>query len=98
LASGPGKFGISKARIIFVDSDTYSSSIEALTFCIEIVQLGTFIILDDYYSYKGSSSKGVTRAFNEFLTDSGVSVRRVFTYGMGGAVFIISDLNQDQDG
>ena len=97
LASGPSKFGINKARIIFVDSDTYSSSIEALTFCKEILQLGTFIILDDYYSYKGSSSKGVTRAFNEFLIDSGVSVRRVFTYGMGGAVFIISDLNQDQD-
>ena len=32
LASGPDTFGIKKARIIFVDSDTYSSSREALTF------------------------------------------------------------------
>jgi hypothetical protein len=55
------------------------------------VQLGTFIILDDYYSYKGSTSKGVTKAFDEFLSNTGIKVRRVFTYGMGGAVFVVSE-------
>ena len=91
LSSGPSRFGIEKARIIFVDSDTYSSSSEALVFCETIVQLGTFIILDDYYSYKGSSSKGVAKAFEEFTDKTGISVRRVFTYGMGGAVFVVSE-------
>jgi hypothetical protein len=91
LSLGPSGLGIDKARIIFVDSDTYSSSSEALTFCESIVQLGTFIILDDYYSYKGSTSKGVTKAFDEFLSNTGIKVRRVFTYGMGGAVFVVSE-------
>jgi O-methyltransferase len=92
LSLGPEEFGIEKARIIFVDSDTYSSSSEALTFCENIVQLGTFIILDDYYSYKGSKSKGVTKAFEEFIHKTDITVRRVFTYGMGGAVFVVSEV------
>ncbi len=92
LASGPNALGIKKARIIFVDSDTYSSSSEALTFCQKIIQKGTFIILDDYYSYKGSKSKGVKRAFDECVLNSGLEVRRVFTYGMGGAVYIVSNI------
>lgn len=94
LSSGPSSFGIEKARIIFVDSDTYSSSHEALVFCENIIQLGTFIVLDDYYSYKGSSSRGVTKAFEEFVDLSGIKVRRVFTYGMGGAVFVVSDVKE----
>ena len=92
LSLGPSSFGIEKARIIFIDSDTYSSASEAFTFCQDTLQLGAFLILDDYYSYKGSSSKGVTKAFSEFIDNTGIKVRRVFTYGMGGAVFVISEL------
>ena len=94
LSLGPRSLGIEKARIVFVDSDTYSSSSEALTFCESIVQLGTFIILDDYYSYRGSRLKGVTKAFDEFLDHTGIGVRKVFTYGMGGAVFVVSEVEE----
>ncbi len=93
LSNGPKSFGIEKSSIIFVDSDTYSSSNEALTFCDETVQEGTFIILDDYYSYKGSIKKGVKKAFDEFIKRNNISARRVFTYGMGGAVFIVAGCN-----
>lgn len=92
LKYGPSSFGIRKARIIFIDSDTYSSAKEALAFCCTIVQQGTFIILDDYFSYKGSYKAGVARAFNEFVKTFGFSVRQVFTYGMGGSVYIISSM------
>lgn len=91
LKDGAAALSIEKARIIFIDSDTYSSSAEALTFCRPTVQRGTFIILDDYFSYKGSEDSGVARAFKEFLAESSVKVRHVFTYGMGGAVFIVSE-------
>ncbi|MBU3578656.1 hypothetical protein ICN17_01390 [Polynucleobacter sp. 73C-SIWE] len=90
LRGGPVSFGIQKARIIFIDSDTYSSANEALIFCSSIIQEGAFMILDDFYSYRGSSSRGVAKAFNEFIEKNKLQVRRVFTYGMGGAVFIIS--------
>ena len=91
LKFGPLNMGIEKARIIFIDSDTYSSASEALLFCAPILQEGTFIILDDFYSYRGSESKGVKRAFNEFIDKCGITVRRVFDYGMGGVVYVISE-------
>lgn len=92
LEPGPYSLGIHKARIIFVDSDTYSSSSEALSFCEKITQEGTFIVLDDYFSYKGSKDKGVKKAFDEYITNTGIEVRRVFTYGMGGVVYQVSKI------
>ena len=91
LKNGPKQFGIEKSKIIFIDSDTYSSSRDALNFCIPTLQEGTFIILDDYYSYRGSESRGVRRAFSEFVIRSNIKVRQVFTYGMGGVVYLISE-------
>jgi O-methyltransferase len=90
LRNGAKNMSIEKARIIFIDSDTYSSAKEALSFCIPIIQAGTFIILDDFFSYRGSESKGVYRAFNEFIDECGIKVRCVFNYGMGGVVYVIS--------
>ncbi|WP_422389594.1 TylF/MycF/NovP-related O-methyltransferase [Candidatus Regiella endosymbiont of Tuberolachnus salignus] len=84
--------GIDKSKIIFIDSDTYSSASEALTFCIPTLQEGTFIILDDYYSYRGSERRGVARAFSEFVDQSRIKIRQVFTYGMGGVVYIVSEI------
>jgi O-methyltransferase len=91
LRAGASQLGIEKSRIIFIDSDTYSSASEALTFCIPTVQEGSFIILDDFYSYRGSEQKGVKRAFTEFVAQSNIQVRQVFTYGMGGVVYVVSE-------
>jgi hypothetical protein len=92
LKDGAISHGITKSRVIFIDSDTYSSSKEALTYARPTVQRGTYIILDDFFSYKGDNLKGVVKAFDEFLVDAGVTVRKVMDYGMGGAVFVISDI------
>jgi O-methyltransferase len=92
LIDAPIKLGIGKSRIIFIDSDTYSSASTALTFCIPTLQEGTFIVLDDYFSYRGSHVRGVAGAFNEFLISSKIKVRSVLTYGMGGIVFVVSEM------
>lgn len=89
LDKGPSQYSISSAAIIFVDSDTYESSRDALRFCDAIVAEGTYIILDDFFSYRGSSSKGVKRAFDEFIKRMNCEVRDIYTYGMGGKVFVI---------
>ena len=91
LRAGAFQLGIEKSRIIFIDSDTYSSASEALTFCIPTLQEGSFIILDDFYSYRGSEQKGVKRAFSEFIAKSNIKVRHVFTYGLGGVVYVVSE-------
>ena len=93
LKNGAGQLGIEKSRIIFIDSDTYSSANQALTFCIPTIQKGTFIVLNDYYSYRGSESRGIARAFNEFISHCKIKVRQVFAYGMGGVVYVVSETN-----
>tara|TARA_Y100000589_G_scaffold287890_1_gene288970 strand:- start:21972 stop:23162 length:1191 start_codon:yes stop_codon:yes gene_type:complete len=88
LSVKPNFYGIRSARIIFIDTDTFSSSLQALEFCKNIIIDGTYIILDDFYSYKGSISKGVAGAFHEFKNKYGFYFREVFSYGMGGKVFV----------
>jgi len=85
-------YGIKKASILFIDSDTYSSSKIAFEFCKPIIQTGMYIILDDFFSYKGSLRKGVCGAFNEFCKETGIITRQVLNYGMGGAVFVIAEI------
>lgn len=93
LACTPNKYKIGKARVIFIDSDTYTSAIAALNFCQSCVQEGTFFILDDFFAYHGRMDRGVAKAFNEFVSFNKIEVRKVFDYGMGGAVYITSKLN-----
>ena len=92
LKDGPKSFNIFKSLIIFIDSDTYASANEALSFCADTIQKGTFIILDDFYSYKGSRNKGVARAFIELIEIKELDVRKLLNYGMGGAVYVVSDM------
>tara|TARA_B110000116_G_scaffold184771_1_gene160141 strand:+ start:149 stop:895 length:747 start_codon:yes stop_codon:yes gene_type:complete len=92
LKNGALADGISKSRVIFIDSDTYSSSKEALDYCLPTIQVGTYVVLDDFFSYKGDEKRGVAKAFNEFLEAGGFSSRKVMDYGMGGSVFVISDM------
>lgn len=92
LSFGPEHYDITNVRIAFIDSDTYASSRDALKFISSVIQEGTYIVLDDFYSYRGSRKRGVARAFDEFLVESNVSVRKVLSYGMGGAVFVIDSL------
>ena len=91
LIGGAREHGITKARIVFIDSDTKSSAADALRYCISALQAGTYIIVDDYFSYKGSSKKGVSAALGEFIEENDIKLRQVFTYGMGGCVFVIDE-------
>ena len=77
------------ARIIFIDSETYSSAELALNYLSPTIQRGTIIILDDYFSYKGSRTIGVCGAFKKFIKENNLITRTIFSYGMGGIVKII---------
>ena len=82
-----------KGAIIFIDCDLMNPSIIALNFIKPILQIGSIIILDDYWSYKANPSLGVAGAFNKFLNDNeNIKVKRYFDYGIGGTSFIIENL------
>ena len=90
LSVRPVKYGIKKAAIIFSDADVYSASKDIFNFISEITDIGTYFVLDDFFSFKGSLNKGSYKAFQEFLKKKGISVRKVFDYGMGGSVYVRS--------
>lgn len=56
--------------IAHVDCDLYSSSRDAFAFLDDVVTDGTWILLDDYWTYRGSPKHGQRRAFEEWLSTS----------------------------
>lgn len=87
-------YGISKIRVMMIDTDTYSSALTCLRASGSCIQRGTVMIIDDAFSYKGRRDKGVTGAVNLWLKENpGVHLRKVRTYGMTGEVMIVDSIN-----
>lgn len=60
---------LNKASIIHVDCDLYVSTVDVLRFCESLVQEGTVLIFDDYYSFAGEENPenfGEEKAFKEW--------------------------------
>ncbi|HLY67506.1 MAG TPA: TylF/MycF/NovP-related O-methyltransferase, partial [Chloroflexota bacterium] len=53
-----------------VDCDLYSSSRDVFRFLDEVVTTGTWLLLDDYWTYRGSPHQGQRRAFDEWMAES----------------------------
>jgi O-methyltransferase len=86
--------GIQKSRIIFIDCDLKRPAQLALNYMLPSFQEGTVLILDDFFSYKGSLTKGVAGALNIFQAKNPqIHLRHLFDYGMGGRAYIVSKIN-----
>jgi O-methyltransferase len=53
-----------------VDCDLYSSSKDVFAFLDGVVTTGTWLLLDDYWTYRGSPYHGQRRAFDEWMATS----------------------------
>ncbi len=60
------KHNIRKAAVIWVDCDLYHSAKSVLNFVTPLVQDGTVIVFDDWYSFRGNPRRGEQRAFSEW--------------------------------
>ena len=56
--------------VAHVDCDLYSSSRDVFAFLDGIVTTGTWLLLDDYWTYRGSPNHGQRRAFEEWMAAS----------------------------
>jgi O-methyltransferase len=93
LRQGPDRYGIEKVSIVLIDNDTYSAALDCLTFCTDVMQEGAILIADDSFSYRGSSVKGVNGAIASWLeTNPHISLRKLSGYGMGGEMYIVSEI------
>jgi O-methyltransferase len=55
-----------KASVIYVDCDLYSSTVPVLELAKDFLQRGTVIVFDDWFCFYGDPNYGERRAFREF--------------------------------
>lgn len=83
---------LTRASVIMVDCDIYSSAREALEFCAPLIRDRAVILFDDWHS-AGPMEKswGERRAFEEFLTRHPVfKVEPLPSYAQNAEVFLIT--------
>lgn len=65
------KHNITKASIIMIDCDIYSSSKEALNFCLPMIRDKSILVFDDWNSGDlAEKNMGEKRAFDEFMKEN----------------------------
>jgi hypothetical protein len=59
-----------ECRVCYIDCDLHSSSQQVFEFLDPLVTTGTWILLDDYWCYRGDPRQGQRRAFDEWIASS----------------------------
>jgi hypothetical protein len=79
--------------LLLLDMDLYGPTLSALKWCRPRLQVGTIIMLDEYFAFAGRKDRGECLALANFLeTYPEIELRQFNFYGSGGAVFIVSSL------
>lgn len=76
--------------VIYIDCDLYSSTVDVINFIDDLVITGTWVIFDDYWTYRGSPFHGQQKAIKEWLDSNdriGLSEYANFT-GWGKAFIV----------
>ena len=94
LKKTPQNYKINSAGIVMMDCDLYSSAKYAFNFLSKIVHRGTIFILDDYFNYLGGKKVGVRAAFEEFLNKNKIECEEISKYGIGGVVFLVTNIKK----
>jgi O-methyltransferase len=63
-------YNLTKASLIFIDCDLFESAVPVFNFVTSLIQDGTVMIIDDYFRYKGIPTKGIQKAFKEWLANN----------------------------
>ena len=72
------KYNLRKASVIWIDCDLYSSTKEVLQLVTHLIQDGTVLIFDDWFSFKGSPFRGEQKAFSEWISSPEIKNKFVF--------------------
>ncbi len=80
-----------KAAFVNIDCDLYESTVPVLNFVTPLLQTGTILYFDDWFSYRGSMDHGEPRAAREWLERH--PEMRLIDYrnvGITGKMFIVN--------
>jgi O-methyltransferase len=61
------KIGLSAAALVYVDCVYYESTLPVLDYVLPLLQTGSVIAFDDFYSFSGDPERGQQLALREFL-------------------------------
>ncbi|HYD49996.1 MAG TPA: class I SAM-dependent methyltransferase, partial [Terriglobales bacterium] len=61
------RLGLQRAAFINIDCDLYESTVPVLEFVTPLLQTGTVLYCDDWFSHRGSAAHGEARAVREWL-------------------------------
>ncbi|WP_368639147.1 TylF/MycF/NovP-related O-methyltransferase [Castellaniella ginsengisoli] len=78
-------------HVCLVDCDLYSSSKVVFEFIEPLLVEGTWLLLDDYFCYRGSPRHGQRRAFEEWLEHSRWGVTEWGTFRGWGKAFLVHE-------
>lgn len=87
------KFGI--PLIVYIDCDLYSSAKDVLNFIKDIIVDGTWILFDDFWTYRGSPFMGEQKAINEWLIENpNIGLQDYGNFNGFGKAFIVYKNNE----
>ena len=79
-----------KASLINIDCDLYESAVPIFDFIDNILQEGTILYIDDYFTgYKGNPTKGVSGALKEWNNNSKWNLESYRDVGWAGRSYIV---------
>lgn len=79
-----------KGAIVWIDCDLYDSTVPVLEFITPLIQTGTILCFDDWFSYGGDPSRGEIRATREWLDSTpSVKLTRYRDFGISGRSFVV---------
>jgi hypothetical protein len=86
------KYAISKASVIMVDCDIYSSTRQALNFCAPLIQDTALMLFDDWHTGQlAAKNMGERKAFEEWLEEQGCFKAESFgTYRVKSETFMVT--------
>lgn len=78
-----------KLLCAYIDCDIYSSTLDVLKFLGDKITTGTWLLLDDYWCYRGSPKYGERRAFEEWIKKNNrIGVSEYCNFNGYGKAFI----------
>jgi len=82
---------LSAASIVMIDCDLYSSTKSVLNFITPILQNGTILIFDDWFTYRGSPKEGQQKATKEWLSlNQNIYLTEHARFGVSQKSFIVN--------
>ena len=79
-----------KAALVTIDCDLYESSLPIFEILDKIVQEGTILYIDDYFTgYKGNPTKGVSKALKDWMDNSTWKLEGYRDVGWAGKSYVL---------